>query len=60
MQRNVLGHGQPVHQHDLAVLLCWAQQVCKLQPELIGMLEQNQCKIRGGVQKKGGKKGKKK
>ena len=36
------------------------KQVCKLAPELVSTLENNNCKIRGGIQKKGGKKGKKK
>ena len=36
------------------------KQVCKLPPELIATLDAQHCKIRGGVQKKGGKKGKKK
>ena len=36
------------------------KQVCKLAPELVTTLENNNCKIRGGISKKGGKKGKKK
>ena len=35
------------------------KQVCKLAPELVTTLENNNCKIRGGIQKKAKGKGKK-